>query len=363
MAASASRDWTGAALALLLVLFVSSVAARAADSPIYTITGVPVDATDKDANQAKVKAISEAQVKAFAILAERLGGEKAMDRFRSLSAVDIGRMMSSLSIEEERTGPGRYIGRLTIRFLPRRIREVMSRAGISYTEDRAPPMVVLPLWKTPEGPVAWQDNPWRDAWLSLNAQNSVVPLIIPLGDLADTQTISAEEALAGDRPKLDALRLRYSAETILVAVAEPEGEASIRATMDGDSPLGKMAFDRVYEGEGGGIEAASQLAARRFHTVMLQKWTKSREPTAPAASAVQVLTVAVPFASIEEWTNLRDRILSTRGVAGVDVSTLSAQGAMVRLRYAVPIETLRAALAGRRLALAMEGNTWVLRAP
>jgi len=366
MADSAWQGWALAgravvAAALLLAFAWAVRPALSADSAIYTVTGVPVDTTDKDANLAKVKAISEAQVKAFSILAERLGGEKAMDRFRSLTPVDIGRMMSSLSIEEERTGPGRYIGKLTIRFLPKRIRETMSRAGINYTEDRAPPIVLLPVWNGAEGPVIWQDNPWRQAWLGMNAHNSLVPVIIPLGDLADTQTVTAEEALEGNKLKLDALRMRYSAETIVVAVATPEGEASIHAKMSGETPLGKMDFDKTYEAESGGQDAASQLAAKRFHTVMLQKWMKSREPAAPAPSAQQVLTVAVPFSSIEEWTNLRESILATRGVSGVDVSTLSAGGAMVRLSYAVPLETLKAALAGRRLALALEGNTWVLR--
>lgn len=338
-----------------------AASALAADNAIYTVTGVPVDVTDKDANQAKIKAISEAQVKAFEILAERLGGEGAMERFRKLTPMDIGRMMSSLSIEEERTGPGRYIGKLTIRFLPKRIRETMSRAGIGYTEDRAPPIVILPIWRGPEGPVAWQDNPWRKAWLDLNAHNSVVPVIIPLGDLSDTETVTAEEALDGNKAKLDALRMRYSAEKILVAVAAPEGEAAVHATMNGDSPVGQMSFDKTYEGETGGIEAAAQSAAKRFHTVMLQKWMKSREPPPPPPSTDQVLSVAVPFSSIEEWTNLREIILATRGVSGVDVSSLSAGGAIVRLRYAVPLETLKAALAGRRLALALEGKTWVLR--
>jgi hypothetical protein len=73
------------------------------------------------------------------------------------------------------------------------------------------------------------------------------------------------------------------------------------------------------------------------------------------------MSVAVPFASIEEWQSLRSTILATPGVTGVDVTTLSGGGAVVRLSYAVPFESLKAALAGNRLNLALVEGTWVLR--
>lgn len=334
---------------------------QAADSAIYTVTGVTVDVTDKDASLAKEKAIPEAIAKAFGILAERLGGLGAGGRFKRMKPADFGRFLSSLSIEEERTGPGRYIGKFTVRFLPRQIREVMSQAGIDYIEERAPPLVVLPVWKDPSGTVAWQDNAWRKAWVGLNAENSLVPVIVPLGDLADTETISPEQALAGDKLKLEALRMRYSAEAVLVAVAEPAGENAVHAVMAGDSPLGRFGFDKTYEAEGGGgVEAAAALAAKRFHAAMVTKWVKSREPVA-RQNAVQVLSVAVPFADLGQWNTLRSILVATPGISAVDVSSIVAGGAFVQLRYSVPFEELRSALAGNRLSLAMEGNMWVLR--
>ena len=97
---------------------------------------------------------------------------------------------------------------------------------------------MLPVWNGPEGPVAWEDNPWRKAWLDLNTDNDLVPIIVPLGDLDDSETISAEEALRGNEVKLQSLKLRYEAETVLVAVAEPEGESSIHAVISGSLAVG-----------------------------------------------------------------------------------------------------------------------------
>lgn len=360
---SVSQHVLGSATAVLLVLialwWTASAPAAAQNSPLYTVSGVSVDVSDKDASRAKLKAISEAQVKAFAILLERLGGERARSRLKGLSAAEIGRMMASLSIEEERMGPGRYIGRLTVRFLPDKVRNALARTGIAYSEEQAPPIVVVPVWRASQGPVAWADNPWRTAWLSLNAQDALVPVIVPLGDLADSQTITAEEAVAGHQEKLQALRSRYSAEAVLVATAEPAGQAAIHASLVGDSPLGRVAFARTLTAADGDLAAAARAAASQFHTALIDQWRNMRSPTRP--SAVQALSVAVPFSRFEQWNSIRSQLLSTPGVAGVDVSTLAKNGAIVRLNYAGPLDELKAALAGKRLNLALVGKTWVLR--
>ena len=347
----------GLALALLAWAIAFGTPARA--DPLYTVSGVTVDVSDSDASSAKLKAISEAQVKAFAILLERLGGSEGPARLQGLGPAEIGRMMDSLSIEEERTGPGRYIGRLTVRFLPDKVRAALSGAGVAFTEDRAPAVVVVPVWLARDGPEAWTDNPWRAGWLALNAQDSLLPLIVPLGDLTDSQTLSAQQALDGDRAGLEAVRNRYSAEFIVVAVAAPLDDSTVRATLIGQTPLGPVDFDRTSSDTVGGVAAAAAQAVREFHSVMLAEWRASR-PTV-TRTAVQTIRVALPVASLEQWNDLRARLVSTPGVSGVDLSSLTSQGAIVRLSFAVPFPDLQAELADRRLDLALRGETWVIQ--
>jgi hypothetical protein len=353
----------GKAVAVLVFFlglgWASEMLAAAQSNPLYTVSGVSVDVSDKDASRAKLKAISEAQVKAFGVLVDRLAGEGAGARLQGLSPAEIGRMMASLSIEEERMGPGRYIARLTVRFLPERVRTALAQAGISYSEERAPPIVVLPVWRDAQGTVAWSDNPWRSAWLALHAEEATVPVIVPLGDLADSQTITPEEAVEGRQDKLLALRSRYSAEAVLIAVAEPAGDSAVRATLLGDTPFGRIAFEETIAAAEGGVAAAAMKAAAEFHAGLMAQWRNLQAPSRPAA--VQALPVAVPFSRFEEWNMIRSQLLSTPGVAGVDVSTLAKNGAIVRVNYAVPLEELQAALAEKRLNLALVGRTWVLR--
>lgn len=368
------RFW-GLLAAFLLVLIAAPEAARAVgpvETGMFSVTGVEVDVTDKDAASARTRAIIEAQVKAFYILAERLGSPEAAQRLAGMDARDIGRMLRSLSIEEERSAPGRYIGKLTVRFLPAKIREAFGQHGIEVVEDQAPPIIILPLWKSPNGPVVWEENLWRKAWLDLKAEQSVVPIIVPLGDLEDTSAISADEVLAGDAIKLESLMLRYEAKAILVAVAEPDPMGGIHAVMQGDSPLGRINFDKTYTSEDGTLEAAAAVAARRFDDVMLEKWRSVKIKMAAeararadaerqATRASMSLAIAVPFSGIHQWNGIRARLLGTPGVIGVDVSTIAQNGAVIQLAFFDSVDALQMALSDSGLKLVRAGGTWVLQ--
>lgn len=149
----------------------------------------------------------------------------------------------------------------------------------------------------------------------------------------------------------------------MVAYAQPVGEDTVQAVMSGDSPVGKLAFDKTYAAEnGGGIAEATQLAALRFHEVMLQRWKKlTEERPITRALPIATLPVAVSFYTNDEWTNLRSRILATPGVSSVDISTISQGGAMVQLSYVSAFEQLRQSLWASGLALQNVGGTWVLQ--
>ena len=356
-------------IACLSVLLVVSAfhAARAEGQDVFTVKGIAVDVTDKDAATAKIKAITEAQVKAFHTLLQRIASPEAASRLKGLSARDIGRMMSSLSVEEERTGPNRYIGRLTIRFSPRKVRALLRNKGVGYITERAPRILIIPVWQGPDGPVLWADNPWLEAWRNLHAEDALVPIIIPAGDDTDRQTLSAQDALAGDAGRLQALKLRYDTEGVLVAVAGPKGDNAVHAVMTGPSPVGAIAFDKTYIAPEGGIAEAARMAAQRFHEVMTYKWKKKvmarrAAARARARAAATRLKVIVPFNSLREWQAIRARLASTPGVASVDVSALSGTHAEVTVTSSLSAAQLQDALRASRLSLRNSGGRWYLQA-
>ena len=75
------------------VLCLTSAGAIAQQNSLFTVSGVEVDVTDQDAAKAKLKAISQAQVKAFHMLVERLGDKGDIAKVQHFKPAQIGRLM------------------------------------------------------------------------------------------------------------------------------------------------------------------------------------------------------------------------------------------------------------------------------
>lgn len=357
-------------LAVMLSLGLMSLGLRAAgpvETSIYAVQGVAADVTGKDATAAKNQALMDVQVKAFFILVERLGSPEIARELSAMRLKEIAPYLKSLSIEHENSAPGRYIGKFTVRFQPAKMQALLGRYGIAVPSRQAPAMVILPLWNAPEGPELWEDNLWRQAWLDLGAEQALVPLIVPLGDLEDTETLAAADALAADPVKLEAIRRRYDAAAVLVAAAAPAAGHGIHATITGRTPQGELNFSKTYTAETATLEASAALAVQRFQALMIDRYKQEKaaaaaeaEASGPGSGPSRSLPVAVPFSSPSQWNGIRSRILATPNVIGVDVSTLDGSGAVIRLMFVDSVAALQANMQGAGLILSQVGGTWVI---
>ena len=352
------------AVVVTSVFNVGAFAAGPVETSPFAVQGVEVDVTDANAAAAKEKALIEVQMKAFVDLAEKLGNSDATAELANLDEKQIIPLLKSLSIEEEKISPGRYQGKFTVRFLPEKIKPIFASVGISLPKSQGPAMLVVPVWQNEQGQTSlWDDNVWRKAWQGLNAQQAQIPLIIPLGDQDDSSTLSAQDAVASDPVKLEALRRRYDVKTILVAFAEPAPEGGIHAHMVGSSPLGKITIDKIYIADSGTINDSAIMAAQRFNQLMTDKFKSDQAKVAAKAvnpNAPQSIAVAIPFTSPTAWNGLRARILSTPGVMGVDVTSLDAQGAAAKLIYSGNLEDMQFSLQATGLQMQRSGGSWVI---
>jgi Uncharacterized protein conserved in bacteria (DUF2066) len=352
---------------LMTMLCGVALAAGPVETSIFAVQGVDVDVTDTDAALAKNKALIEVQMKAFKTLAERLGNQSLVDAVAKYEEKQVLPFLKSLSIEEESISPGRYKGKLTVRFLPNRIRSLYAGFGVKVGGEQGPSMLILAVWKGPAGEVLWEDNPWHQAWVNLRAEQSLVPIIVPLGDLDDSNMISVTDVLSEDQLKIEAIRRRYDVKKVIIAFAEPAENGAVHARMVGDSPLGKLSFDKIYDGESGRVEESAALAVQRFHDVMVEKFKSGQAKVATQAAeqkrqtevnARKTITVRVPFAGPSEWNGLRSRILSTPGVTGLDVASLGGDGAVVSLSFVGTTGDMQASMQASGLNLTEAGGGW-----
>lgn len=351
----------------LAASFLPAQSAGPIETSIFAVQGVDVDVTSTDAATAKNQALMDVQVKAFFELVERLGTpELAAELREKLKPEDIAPYLRSLSIEKETSGPGRYIGTFTVRFLPKKMQKLFADYGIRLPAEQADPVLVIPVYRSPDGPQLWEDNPWRQAWIDLKGEQGIVPIIIPLGDLEDTGTLTVEEAINGDAVKLDAIRKRYGAPSILVAQAQPTNGTDLHVFIEGETKLGKVTINKVYgpgEGSTGAVEADAVQAFQKvlYKAYQQQAAKAAEEQAARAANTSQSLAVTVPFNSPREWNAIRSRVLNTPKVSTVDLTTLNVDGALIRLVFTGTLEELQGNMQRVGLNLVQGPGGWIIQ--
>jgi hypothetical protein len=354
-------------LAVLLALQLAggpAVAGGPIETNVFAVQGVNVDVTSTDAASAKNQALMDVQVKAFFELVARLGSpELAADLQQKMKPEDIAPFLRSLSIEQESASPGRYIGTFTVRFLPQKMQPFLAGYGFRVPAEQAEPILVVPVFRAADGLKLWEDNPWRQAWIDLKGEQGIVPIIVPLGDLEDTETITAEDAAEADAQKLEALRQRYGAPSVLVVQAQPADGGGVHVFIEGDTRLGRVTINKVYVAVPGSDKKPEDIAVQAFQSVVIKAYQEAARiaEATKGANTRQSIAVTVPFGSPREWNAIRSRILTTPNVSAVDLATLSADGAIIKLVYVHSLEELQVHLQRTGLNLFQTGTGWVIQ--
>jgi hypothetical protein len=330
----------------------------------YAVQGVEIDVQDVSAAAAKDKALIDVQFKALVQLGTKMADAGIGAQLAQLGPRQVLPLLKSLSIEKEVISPGHYKGTFTVRFLPNRVKPLLANFGVRLPEEQGRPMLIIPVWTDENGQVQlWEDNPWRQAWINLNATQAQIPLVIPLGDVEDHETLAPSDVTSNNVVKLEAMRRRYDVKTLLIAFATSESLGGIHAQMVGSSPLGKINIDKVYTADSKATPDSAALAAERFQTLITEKFRSDQARVAAAkivAAGPQSLSVTVPFNFPSEWNGLRARILAAPGVQNLDVNSLDISGASAQLFYSGNLDDLIVALQAVGLQLAQTGSGWTV---
>lgn len=335
-------------LIMALVLWLSGLAPAHATTPdekqLFTVSGVEVDVSAGDVTAAKAKAIELAQTRAFQILAARLAGDTGAAALENLTPPEIGRLMAGLSVDSENTGPGRYIAKLNISFLPDKVRELFTARGVTLREvNDGGPVLLIPVWiKHGDDPVIWDDSPWRSA---LTAKLGAEGFRLPLGDTDDSAALGDPETATAD--SLAPLALRYGARAVAVLAAHETADGTLAVRFF--APGLNLNVTHSYPATETGLAQAADDAA-----VALAPAQAADSPATspqPLAGGKPYLDVAMLFSGLDEWGSLRQTILSAEGVLSVDLLQVAPLGGKLRISYQGDIPALQAALLKQGLTL------------
>ena len=330
------------------------------DSAAFTVRDVAVDRTAVSAAAAREAALLDGQRAAFRRLLERLVPQASYGRLPALSDAKISDLVQNYEVQSERTSAVRYIATLTYRFKPDDVRGLLRNANLPFAETYAKPFLVLPVLQEEGVDLLWdQPNPWRDAWGRLPRVDGLAPLVLPKGDLADINAISAAQAHSGDDQRLTAIARRYGVSGVYVADAELEAAAGAPATLHvsligyGGAAGEQTIVDSYAANPGEDPDAFLQRTALAVTNEIEERWKGGQVLQFDHEAT---LTVLVNYDDIGQWVGIRRRLADLALIRRTDLVSLTRRQAIVDIVYIGDDSQLRLALAQRDLALVPAGQ-------
>jgi hypothetical protein len=368
-----------AVLAVLAVAWAGPRPASAQSDDVFAARGVPVDATAETAAAARIRAVAEGQRRALRIVFERLTLAEDVAKLPRPNDRQIDALVQAFEVDKERTSAVRYLAELTVRFKPDDMRALLQQAGVRFAETASRPVVVLPVVQLPKpaganappppAPVLWhEDNAWRRVWAEQPGNLGLVPLIVPIGDLADAEAIDAAAALAGDQAKLAAIAQRYRAGEVIVSVLtrseDPRSKATVlqvsatRYRIGGSSDAVIPETRPVTVPATGNPEDRMAAFARDQVRTIEDQWKRSH---ILRFDQEQRLGIVLPLAALEDLVEARRRLAEVSGVRRVEVTAISRKQARLSVTYSGDPEQLRLAAQQKELMLSAGATEWQLR--
>ena len=237
----------------------------------------------------------------------------------------------------------------------------MQNANLQWAELQSPPILLLPVWKDPDGASAWLKNKswiagWHDA---VDEYRGLVSLRLLPRSLTNERRFRGADLLASDPIKLAAAARIAKTEQVMVAAAKLDYEGSIRI-VDVEARL----FDKTGQPITTILRQSDIIPSKTdvepldaIRQNILERIEGSwRNANLINSDKAGYLLVDVPVKTVKQWS---DRLAALRKVAvikNVIVRTLDSDGGSVLLALVGSREALQNALASHDLALVDNGD-------
>ena len=314
-----------AALALCLVACL--VASPVWAGSVFTVDKIKVDASAESTSQARALALRDGQQRALNIVLHRLTKQEEWQLLPKVESLNAEDWVEGFQVRGEKTAPDRYIARLSVQFKPAPLRRLLRRIGASITEVQSRPYLLLPVLENAQGLRAWGDNWWRASWMEKDLANNPAQLILPLGDLEDRRTISAQDILIGHPDKLQRLNRKYATKTIIVAHGLADIAGQFGVTLYIFAPNENDVVVRTYRTG----QTHRQMASRAVDEVLEILAERWKNVAAITSDETTGLLIRTEFAGLRSWNKIRTKLSNVKLISNFMVSELSPDYAYLRI--------------------------------
>ena len=354
-------------LALGLAISEPALAANnRCNEPIFGVAGVRIDQRAENASKARDMGLRNAAERAFAIVLDRLL-PTAEGQAQFMAAHDLDNFSDFTHIVEENNLEQRYIATLDFCFDAARLRQAMIAAGLQWSELQSPPILVVPVWKGPDGARAWyRDNKWLAGWWDAVASYSGLLSLRQLDrNLINERQFRGEDLADANPVKLAAAASLVKAEQIMLTMAALDYDGSkpvITITARLFDENGHLLTDILY-GDQMILTNLDQEGLDEMRRKIIAKMDSSwHMANLIDGAVVDYLTVFMPVSSVKDWAKRLTALNEVAVVQSYDILSLDTKGGQVVLRLVGSREALGNALAAHKLELVDDDGRLLIKA-
>ncbi len=334
--------------------------ANRCEEPVFGAASIAIDKMAATAAEARQTGVDAAAQTAFQQVLNRvlLSNE---DQANFAAAHSYDAFTDFVHIIEEKNLEKRYIARLDFCFDAERMRTAMQQAGLQWAELQSPPILLLPVWKDPDGASAWlKNNSWIVGWHdAVDKYDGLVSLRRLPHSLTHERRFRGTDLLAADPIKLAAAARIAKAEQVLVVAATLDYEGSKRVvdvearlfdkTGQPITTISSLSDIKLGKSDNAQLDATRQSILDRIEG----SW---RNANLIDSNATGYLLVDVPVTSVKQWSDRLAALQQVAVIKNVTIRTLDSDGGSVSLALVGSREALKNALASHDLALVDTGD-------
>jgi hypothetical protein len=363
------------------------------------VTGIRIDVTGDNADDARMKGWQEAQRKGWQELVRQMNGGSGGP---ALPDSTLNGIVSAIVVEREQIGPGRYIATLGVQFDRARAGQIL---GISGRVFRSPPYLVLPIVFEGGVPQAFeQRSEWQRAWAQFRTSDSSIDYVRTAGTGSDLLLLNPGQVRRRSRNWWRDILDQYGASDVLMptvriermwpggpivgyfaARSGPDNELLGAFTLTARSPAGlrQMMVDGVRRIDGLYIAALADGRLRTDPSLIIEEPvapeeleeaaaeadadTETGETLEPGAASsddeeatvTATYSVQVETPDAQAVIAFESALRGMRGVENAATSSVAIGGvSVVRVRYRGDAAAMRAALAASGWRVSESGGTF-----
>jgi hypothetical protein len=284
-----------------------------------------------------------------------------------MAAHDLDDFSDFTHIVEENNLEQRYIATLDFCFDAARLRQAMIAAELQWSELQSPPILVVPVWKGPDGARAWyRDNKWLAGWWdTVTSYSGLLSLRQLDRNLINERQFRGEDLADANPAKLATAASLVKAEQIMVVMAALDYDGSkpvIKITARLFDKNGQFLTDILY-GDQVILTNLDQDSLdeirRKIIAKMASSWHLANLIDGASADYLQVF---MPVSSIKEWAKRLTALNEVAVVQSYDILSLNTKGGQVVLRLVGSREALGNALAPHKLEFVDDNGRLLIKA-